>query len=81
MIDFGAFDRRPVVVAIAGPNGAGKSTFFHAHLASAGLRFVNPDILAAELAMVAPVLQQRLREMAGHRLELLGRKGGPGSRA
>jgi ABC-type branched-subunit amino acid transport system ATPase component len=29
MIDFAAFDRQPVVVAIAGPNGAGKTTFFH----------------------------------------------------
>jgi ABC-type Mn2+/Zn2+ transport system ATPase subunit len=35
------FDARPIIVAIAGPNGAGKSTFFHAHLAQAGLRFVN----------------------------------------
>jgi predicted ABC-type ATPase len=37
-------------VAIAGPNGAGKTTFFHTHLARAGLRFVNADVLAAELA-------------------------------
>ncbi len=51
MIDFAAFDRRPIVVAIAGPNGAGKTTFFHSHLASAGLRFVNADVLAAELAL------------------------------
>ena len=51
MIDLEAFDRRPVVVAIAGPNGAGKTTFFHSHLASAGLRFVNADVLAAELAL------------------------------
>ena len=36
-------------MAIAGPNGAGKSTFFHAHLASAGLRFVNADVVAREL--------------------------------
>ena len=42
-------ERRPIVVAIAGPNGAGKSTFFHAHLASAGLRFVNADVVAREL--------------------------------
>jgi predicted ABC-type ATPase len=45
------FDRRPIVVAIAGPNGAGKTTFFHAHLASAGLRFVNADVLAGELSI------------------------------
>lgn len=48
-MDFSAYDQRPVVVAIAGPNGAGKTTFFHAHLAAAGLRFVNADVLAAEL--------------------------------
>lgn len=50
MIDFGALDRRPIVVAIAGPNGAGKTTFFRAYLSTAGLRFVNADVLAAELA-------------------------------
>ena len=42
-------DERPIVVAIAGSNGAGKTTFYHAHLASAGLRFVNADLLAREL--------------------------------
>lgn len=40
-----------MVVALAGPNGAGKSTFYHAHLASAGLRFVNADDLARELGL------------------------------
>jgi predicted ABC-type ATPase len=50
MMDLAELDRRPIVVAIAGPNGAGKTTFFHAHLASSGLRFVNADVLAAELA-------------------------------
>lgn len=50
MIDFADFDRRPIVVAIAGPNGAGKTTFFHVHLASAGFRFVNADVLAGELS-------------------------------
>jgi len=44
-------DRRPVLVALAGPNGAGKTTFYHAHLAAAGLRFVNADLLAAELGL------------------------------
>ena len=53
MIDFADFDRRPIIVAIAGPNGAGKTTFFHAHLASSGLRFVNADVLAAELSVGA----------------------------
>jgi predicted ABC-type ATPase len=50
MIDFAEVDRRPMVVAIAGPNGAGKTTFYRAHLASTGLRFVNADVLSAELA-------------------------------
>jgi predicted ABC-type ATPase len=51
MIDFAEFDRRPIIVAIAGPNGAGKTTFYRAHLASTGLRFVNADVLAAELSV------------------------------
>ena len=42
-------DQRPIVVALAGPNGAGKTTFYQAHLAPAGLRFVNADVLAREL--------------------------------
>lgn len=51
MIDFTAFDRRPIVVAVAGPNGAGKTTFYFSHLQHAGLRFVNADVLADELGM------------------------------
>jgi predicted ABC-type ATPase len=47
------FDARPIIVAVAGPNGAGKTTFFHAHLAPAGLRFVNADDLARELGVGA----------------------------
>lgn len=43
--------RRPLIVAVAGPNGAGKTTFFHAHLKPAGLRFINADVLADELAI------------------------------
>ncbi len=46
-----ALDQRPLVVAVTGPNGAGKTTFYHAHLKSAGLRFVNADVLANELEM------------------------------
>jgi predicted ABC-type ATPase len=42
-------DQRPVIVALAGPNGAGKTTFYQAHLQAAGLRFVNADVLAAQL--------------------------------
>lgn len=59
------FDARPIVVAIAGPNGAGKTTFFEAHLAPAGLRFVNADDLARELdvgAYEAAELAGRLRQ-------------------
>ena len=61
LIEFAELDRRPIVVAIAGPNGAGKTTFFHSHLASAGLRFVNADVLAAELA-VGPYEAARLAD-------------------
>jgi predicted ABC-type ATPase len=59
------FDARPIVVAVAGPNGAGKTTFFEAHLARAGLRFVNADDLARELgvdAYEAAELAGRLRQ-------------------
>ncbi len=67
MIDFGRFDRRPLLVAIAGPNGAGKSTFYSAHLAPLALPFINVDTLARELeleayaaAAAATVLRQEL---------------------
>ena len=46
-------DQRPIVIALAGPNGAGKTTFYHAHLAPAGLRFVNADVIARELSLDA----------------------------
>jgi predicted ABC-type ATPase len=49
--EFSLLDRRPIVVALAGPNGAGKTTFYHAHLAEAGLRFVNTDVIASELGL------------------------------
>ncbi|MEE8450675.1 MAG: zeta toxin family protein [Thermoguttaceae bacterium] len=48
-MNFAPFDERPVIVAIAGPNGAGKTTFYHAHLRTAALRFINTDVLAGEL--------------------------------
>lgn len=57
-------DNEPLMIAIAGPNGAGKSTFFHAHLAPAGLRFINADMLARELevdAYAAAEIADRLR--------------------
>lgn len=53
MNPFALFDERPIVVALAGPNGAGKTTFYHAHLAAAGLRCVNADVLASELGINA----------------------------
>jgi predicted ABC-type ATPase len=59
------FDARPIVVALAGPNGAGKTTFYGAHLARAGLRFVNSDELARELgvdAYEAANVASRVRE-------------------
>ncbi len=46
-------DQRPIVVALAGSNGAGKTTFFEAHLRATGLRFLNADALAKELAIDA----------------------------
>lgn len=61
LMEFAEFDRRPILVAIAGPNGAGKTTFYHSHLASAGLRFVNADVLAAELG-VGPYEAARLAD-------------------
>lgn len=60
-------DRRPVIIALAGPNGAGKSTFYHAHLESAGLRFVKADVLSRTLnvapydaAKMADLIQREL---------------------
>jgi predicted ABC-type ATPase len=59
------------VVALVGPNGAGKTTFFHAHLAPAGLRFVNAAQLARELdvdAYAAAELADALRrQLVGQR--------------
>src|SRR5262249_797049 len=71
LMEFAEFDRRPILVANAGPNGAGKTAFFHAHLASAGLRFVNADVLAAELA-VEPYEAARLADAL--RQALVGRR-------
>src|SRR5436309_1964894 len=50
-MDLSEFGQRPIVIAIAGPNGAGKTSFFHAHLASAGIRYDSADLLAAELSL------------------------------
>jgi predicted ABC-type ATPase len=71
LMEVAEFDRRPIIVAVAGPNGAGKTTFFHAHLAAAGLRFVNADVLAAELA-VEPYEAARLADAL--RRALVGRR-------
>ncbi|WP_442510485.1 zeta toxin family protein [Novipirellula sp. SH528] len=51
MLDLHFLDTRPIVIALAGSNGAGKSTFFAAHLADSGLRFVNADEIAGQLAI------------------------------
>jgi ABC-type cobalamin transport system ATPase subunit len=60
-------ERRPIVVALAGPNGAGNGTFFDAHPASAGLRFVNTDVVARELDIevyaAARLTNSRRREL------------------
>ncbi len=60
-------DQRPVIVALAGPDGAGKTTFYYSHLQEAGLRFIEPDRLAAKLeldpyaaARLADALRERL---------------------
>lgn len=60
-MDFSKYERRPILVAIAGPNGAGKTTFYHAHFAVAGMRFVNADLLANELAL-APYEAARMAD-------------------
>jgi predicted ABC-type ATPase len=70
MMDLADFDRRPIIVAIAGPNGAGKTTFFHSHLATSALRFLNADVLAAEID-IGPYEAARLAEAL--RQELLAR--------
>lgn len=44
-------DLRPLIVALAGPNGAGKTTFYHAHLRPTGLRLLNADVIAHEMAL------------------------------
>lgn len=64
-------DRRPIIVALAGPNGAGKSTFYEAHLAHAGLYFVNADVVALSLGLdayrAAEVVETLRRQLAGLR--------------
>ncbi len=51
MVDLSFLSSRPIVVALAGSNGAGKSTFFEVFLSNCGLRFVNADELAKQLAI------------------------------
>jgi predicted ABC-type ATPase len=69
-MDFSVYDQRPILIAIAGPNGAGKSTFYHAHLAAAGMRFVNADVIAHELALApyeaARVADALRRQLLSH---------------
>lgn len=47
----GQLDQRTIIVALTGPNAAGRTTYFHSYLAAAGLRFVNADVLPADLAI------------------------------
>lgn len=65
-------DRFPIIVALAGPNGGGKTTFYHAHLARAGLRFVNADVLAQEVCLDDPYAAARLADAL--RRELVARR-------
>jgi len=46
--------RAPELVVLAGPNGSGKSTFFDRRLAKWDLPFVNPDIIAKQIAPLDP---------------------------
>jgi predicted ABC-type ATPase len=56
-------DQRPILVAVDGPNGAGKTTFFHSHLKSAGLRFLNADEVGRELEADAYGAARVVREL------------------
>jgi uridine kinase len=53
-MDIAAFDRRPIIVAIAGPNGAGKTTFYRL---IAKFDHGQPEILARRLpAWIRPIV-------------------------
>ena len=60
-------DARPLIVVVAGSDGAGKTTFHRAHLARAGLRFVNADVLAMKLG-ADPYVAARVAESLRRRL-------------
>ena len=64
-MNLAVLDRRPVIVAVAGSNGAGKTTFYHAHLAPAGLRFINADAIARELELDAYAAAELADELRG----------------
>jgi predicted ABC-type ATPase len=42
--------RLPNFVVLAGPNGSGKTTFFERYLAKWEAPFVNPDVIAKQIA-------------------------------
>lgn len=65
----------PVLVVLAGPNGAGKSTFFAHYLSSAGLPFVNADLIARDLAPKDPgsVSLAAVQIATRHRQDLVAR--------
>ena len=71
MKGLGELDERPILLAVAGPNGAGKTTFYHAHLESVGLRFVNADVIAGTLGL-EPYAAARMAEAI--RRELVQRR-------
>ena len=62
-VNLAFLDERPILLAVAGPNGAGKSTFYHAHLKSAALRFVNADKLASRFPRTLGNLQTAIGEL------------------
>ena len=64
-------DQHPVVIAIAGPNGAGKSTFYDVYLRSAGVRFINADVIAKERSLDAYVAAKVAGEL---RDEMIARR-------
>ena len=58
LMEFAEFDRRPILVAIPVRMEPGRPHSSTRHLASAGLQFVNADVLAAELAVNALLPQK-----------------------
>lgn len=48
-------EQRPAnLVVLAGPNGSGKTTFFERYLAKWNIPFINPDVIAKQMAPQDP---------------------------